>query len=51
MTKLREHGPHGPVFLRFGRDHPRLAERFPEAAELDEGALIGPSSRPSGADI
>ncbi|MFE2528416.1 hypothetical protein ACFXEL_29770 [Streptomyces sp. NPDC059382] len=21
LTKLREHGPHGPVFLRFGRDH------------------------------
>ncbi|MFF4427443.1 hypothetical protein ACFY04_43225 [Streptomyces sp. NPDC001549] len=21
LTNLREHGPHGPVFLRFGRDH------------------------------
>ncbi|MFD3939910.1 replication-relaxation family protein [Streptomyces sp. NPDC058611] len=23
LPKLREHGPHGPVFVRFGRDHPQ----------------------------
>ncbi|MFD3762649.1 hypothetical protein [Streptomyces sp. NPDC058622] len=23
LPRLREHGPHGPVFVRFGRDHPQ----------------------------